>query len=96
MSKPKPNTHADIQDLLKERQTTHGSFIDNSRVSQGLKNVVRSEPNWNKLEDIHKEAIEYIFGKISRILAGDPTYDEAWDDLSGYASLPKKFNHGKE
>ncbi len=95
-SKPKPSTHNNTKDLLDERNSTHGSFIDNARVSQALKEVVRSEENWNKLHDIHKESIEYIFGKISRILAGDPTFEDAWQDCSGYSLLPIKFNHGKE
>ena len=94
-SKPKLNTNASTEELLSERQTTHGSFLDNARVSQALKTVVHSEENWDKLHDIHKEAIEYIFGKISRIIAGDPSFNDGWDDISGYAELPKKFDHGK-
>ena len=78
MSKQKPNTHAKVDDLLDERQSTHGSFLDNARVSQALKEVVHSEENWDKLHDIHKEAIEYIFGKISRIIAGDPSFNDGW------------------
>lgn len=94
MSKPKPNTHNETKDLLNERNETHGSFIVNSRVSQGLKNVVRAESGYNQLADIHKEALDHMFGKIGRILAGQPTFDDHWDDLGGYAGLPKKFNHG--
>jgi hypothetical protein len=82
--------------LLNERGSTHGAFTDNARVSQALKKVLQSEANWNKLHDIHKEALEYICGKISRILAGDPTFQDNYDDISGYAQLPKKFNHGKQ
>jgi GTP1/Obg family GTP-binding protein len=95
MSKPKPNTKETPQELLEERQSTHGDFTDNARVSQALKNILRNDPHWDRLHDIHKEAIEYICGKISRILAGDPTFDDNYDDIAGYAQLPKKFNHGK-
>lgn len=94
MSKVKPNKHNNVEDLLEERDSTHGSFIVNSRVSQGLKRIVRAEPGYDKLHDIHKEALDHMFSKIGRILAGQPTFDDHWDDLGGYAGLPKKFNHG--
>ena len=95
MSKPKPNKHEEIKDLLNERQTTHGDFTDNARVGQALKLILRNDPNWGKLHDVHKESLEYICGKISRILAGDPSFDEAWSDIAGYAKLPQKFGLSK-
>jgi hypothetical protein len=95
MSKPKPNTNKTTEGLLNERNATHGSFVVNSRVSQALKAVVRQEPLYAQLGDVHKEALDHIFGKIGRIMAGQPTFDDHWDDISGYALLPKKFKHGK-
>lgn len=95
MSKPKPNTKTNINELLEERNTTHGSFVVNSRVSQRLKEVFRNESNWEKLDPIHREAIDHICGKFGRIMAGQPTFDDHWDDIAGYAGLPKKFNHGR-
>lgn len=95
MSKPKPNTNESTEGLLNERNATHGSFIDNSRVSQHLKEIFRSEASWSELDPIHKEAIDHICGKFGRIMAGQPSYDDHWDDISGYALLPKKFKHGK-
>lgn len=96
MSKPKPNKNATTVALLDERNSTHGSFIVNSRVSQGLKDVVRKEPGYKYLDLIHREALDHMFGKIGRIMAGQPSYDDHWDDIAGYAQLPKKFNHGNE
>lgn len=83
-------------DLLNERNKTHGSFIVNSRVSQSLKQIFRNKPGWNQLDIIHREAIDHICGKFGRIMAGQPTFDDHWDDIAGYAQLPKKFNHGKQ
>ena len=82
-------------ELLQTRNETHGSFIVNGRVSQALKEVFRSELSWNNLDIVHKEAIDHICGKFGRIMAGQPTFDDHWDDIAGYAQLPKKFNHGK-
>jgi hypothetical protein len=95
MSDPKPNKNKTTKALLNERDSTHGSFIVNSRVSQGLKDVIRQEPGYQQLDLIHREALDHMFGKIGRIMAGQPTYDDHWDDIAGYAQLPKKFNHGK-
>jgi hypothetical protein len=47
------------------------------------------------MPDIHREALEYIAGKIGRILSGQWDFQDSYDDISGYAMLPKKFNHGK-
>lgn len=85
----------ETSELLNTRNATHGSFIVNSRVSQALKDVVRSEPGYATLNTIHREALDHMFGKIGRIMAGQPTFDDHWDDIAGYAQLPKKFNHGR-
>lgn len=95
MSTQKPNIKATTGELLEERDSTHGSFIVNGRVSQSLKQVFRNEPGWDQLDIIHREAIDHICGKFGRIMAGQPTFDDHWDDIAGYAQLPKKFNHGK-
>lgn len=95
MSKPKPNTHTNTSALLDERNSTHGSFVVNSRISQKLKTAFREEPGWANLNPVHKEAIDHICGKFGRIMAGQPEFDDHWDDIAGYAQLPKKFNHGR-
>ena len=95
MSKPKLNTNNTTTELLNERNSTHGSFVVNSRVSQALKKVFRDEPTWEQLDNVHKEAIDHMCGKFGRIMAGQPTFDDHWDDICGYSALPKKFNHGK-
>ena len=86
----------ETNELLDERNKTHGSFIVNSRVSQALKDVIRKEPTYESLGIIHREAFDHMFGKIGRIMAGQFTFDDHWDDLAGYAQLPKKFNHGRQ
>lgn len=83
------------EELLAERDSTHGSFIVNSRVGQSLKEVLHIEPGWEHLPDIHKEALDFICSKIGRIMAGQYDFNDHWDDIAGYAQLPKKFNHGK-
>lgn len=84
------------EDLLNERNETHGPFTENARVSQLIKAAMQGSDKWNEMEPVHREALEYIAGKIGRLCAGDFSFDDTWDDIAGYAKLPKKFNHGKD
>ena len=83
------------EELLEERDQTHGSFIVNSRVGQSLKDVVRKEDSYKELSLVHREALDFIFSKIGRVMAGQADFDDHWDDIAGYAKLPQKFNHGR-
>lgn len=76
-----------IDDVLKEREKTHGAFAHHAYASQLLKSVMREMPNWSKLNDEDKEALEMIAHKIARILCGDPNHADHWVDISGYATL---------
>lgn len=80
----KPN---DLAATLKERGSRHGEFRDHARYTQSLKRVLCSSPNWDAVEDMHREALEMIVHKIGRILAGDPNYADHWHDIAGYATL---------
>lgn len=73
--------------LLVERQKTHGSFEIHARITQALKQEMDEEPGWSKLSDRQKESLHMIVHKIGRILAGNPSYKDHWDDISGYAKL---------
>lgn len=73
--------------LLNEREKTHGSFDDNARLMQELKQVARAMPGWNRLRDTHREALDMIFHKIGRAINGDPNFKDHWDDIAGYAKL---------
>jgi hypothetical protein len=76
---------AEDNQLLAEREARYGAFKDNSELSQALKAVMRSGSNWEKLDADMKEALEMNAHKISRILCGDPQYDDSWVDIAGYA-----------
>ena len=74
-------------ELLNDRGKTHGDFSEHARITQELKEKVREEPGWIKLTDCQCEAIDMIFHKIGRILAGNPNHRDHWDDIAGYARL---------
>lgn len=79
------------EQILHDRGTTYGSFSDNARVSQEIKASIASGAGYDALTDRHKEALDFIAGKIARIVnGGSPDYADNWDDISGYALLGKK------
>ena len=73
--------------LLETRQTTHGEFTDNARVSQALKNVFRSSGGWERLNQIEQESMDMIAMKFSRVLSGKSMQRQHWEDVVGYARL---------
>lgn len=80
-----------VEALLKTRQTTHGEFGDNARVSQSLKRTFRAELGWEILTDTEREAMDMIALKFSRILSGKSLEKQHWEDVVGYAKLAEKL-----
>lgn len=82
---PDPVTIRD--QLLEERQKTHGDFGANARISQHLKAVFECDGCYENLIPIHREALDMIALKLSRILSGQANFKDHWDDIAGYAKL---------
>ena len=80
-----------VNDILKERQSTHGEFSNVAKVAQNLKDVFYENVKGG-LSNIQAEAIEMIFHKIARIASGDASFKDHWDDIAGYAILASKEN----
>lgn len=82
------------QDLLAQRGTTHGAFSDHARITQRLKAILRMERlarhkrGQPELNHMQLEALEMILHKIGRIIAGEASFQDHWDDIAGYALLP--------
>lgn len=73
--------------LITERGSRYGKFKDGADIMQSLKDTMRDIDGWNNLTASQKEALDMIQHKIGRILNGDPTYDDSWKDIAGYATL---------
>ena len=71
--------------LLTERQKTHGDFKTNALISQTLKDVF--DRHSDGLIATHREALDMIALKLSRILSGQANFKDHWDDIAGYAKL---------
>ena len=76
-----------IDDLLRDKETTHGHFDDTATIAQTLKAVMRRGKNWESLTNPSKEALELIATLAARILNGDATDPEHWNGIAGYARL---------
>jgi hypothetical protein len=76
-----------VVDTLAERAVRYGEFKGHAQIAQQLKAALHAAPNWSKLSEDKKEALEMIQHKIGRILNGDSNYHDSWHDISGYAKL---------
>lgn len=76
-----------VTEILNERQSTHGTFEESATTVQRIKVIMRSTPNWDKLSNAQREALEMIVHKIGRILHGDPNHLDSWQDIQGYTKL---------
>ena len=77
-----------IDNILDERGSRYGKFIDQAKISQSLQATLRHANNsWDKMQPDQREALEMIARKLGRIVNGDPDYIDSWDDIAGYAKL---------
>lgn len=67
------------------RSSVYGTLEENGRVSQGIKNLLRSGQAWAKMTPGQRETLDQCALKMSRIVTGnDPNYRDNWEDLKGY------------
>ena len=80
-----------VDELLDEREQTHGPAAETFEVGIRLVNVVVNHAR-SKEEALiaHDFAILNILHKIARILCGSYNPDH-WDDIEGYARLGKRI-----
>lgn len=76
-----------IDNTLTERGSRYGAFEGHADITQSLKAVMQSTPNWDLLKPDQKEALDMTAHKIGRILNGDPDYIDSWHDIIGYTRL---------
>ncbi|CAB5238853.1 hypothetical protein UFOVP230_42 [uncultured Caudovirales phage] len=79
--------NTNVTEILEQRGNRYGTFEANSQLTQSLQVLFASYPGWSKMKPYQREGLEMIAHKISRILNGDPNYDDSWVDIAGYAQL---------
>lgn len=76
--------------ILADRAKTHGDYSVHAGCTQQLKAVAQEwlpEGEKDKLSMCQQESLDMIFHKIGRIIAGDPSVEDHWRDIAGYATL---------
>lgn len=81
---------SEVDTTLEERGNRYGAFTEHARITQSIKRAMQDSPNWQKLPDFMKEALEMNAHKVGRILNGDPNYADSWHDIIGYTRLVEK------
>jgi hypothetical protein len=76
-----------IDQVLGERGTRYGTFVESALVAQNVKAAMRHSAGWHSLPADAREALEMTATKVARILCGDPLYVDSWRDIEGYAKL---------
>lgn len=85
-----PPTSTGAAELTSTRKSTHGDWAEQSRVFDNIMHQLTHSANWNQgLNHIQRAALTNIAQKMSRIVTGDPSVDDHWDDIGGYAFLGK-------
>ena len=72
--------------ILEDRKKDYGSFVEQAKLTQELKKVIA--PKVSSIdEDFKKEALAMILHKIARIVNGNSSKIDTWQDIAGYAEL---------
>lgn len=88
------------EDIIKTRHSTHGNWADQARIAGELKTLMRKHIDAQHIEKLsngqlplspaRREALDMILTKVARIIAGDASFPDHWDDIAGYAQLGKQ------
>ncbi|WP_234049837.1 MULTISPECIES: DUF6378 domain-containing protein [unclassified Xanthobacter] len=87
---PGAGTGSLLEGILANRAKTHGDFGIHAACTQDLKRMAKSwmkAAGKNGLDNDKQEALDMIFHKVGRIVAGDPDTEDHWRDIAGYATL---------
>ena len=92
--------------LTQVRGSVYGPPIKQFNIAQRLKFVMNEGFKENEIQriaalsgqefDLVAEALDMIAVKLSRIVTGDPTYLDNWDDIAGYVACVTKYFRAKE
>jgi hypothetical protein len=80
----------DIENTLEQRGNNYGDYRDVAFTAQEMKLALRRTKSWPHMEAYMQESLDMICNKMSRIVNGNPYYDDSWVDIAGYATLVVK------
>jgi hypothetical protein len=83
--KQRPTT-VDVRLVIRSREAAHGDLAIYAALLIRLQAVVRDGPNWAKLGDTSKVAIDELLRALTGALVGDPDLRDHYDAIAGYAT----------
>lgn len=75
-----------INDILNERQKTHGDYVSVSEIYSEIKSSLANGVH-NNVDARFETALDMIAMKMARIVCGNPNEIQHWEDIAGYATL---------
>lgn len=75
-----------VENILNEREKTHGDFALNAEIAQHLRAFFRVY-GFDGFTPVEREALDMIALKLSRVLSGQSGCKDHWVDIAGYATL---------
>lgn len=88
--KPPYNKPSQLDELLQDRNKTHGPFKLQAAAAVELKHVMKKYLKDTVMSAEHTEALDMIAHKLARIIIGHAGFKDHWDDIAGYAQLGSK------
>jgi len=82
-----------IDDILNERQKTHGDFPEIALLVHNARNVFFDA--FIACNPVQSLAFDMILMKLSRIACGNPNNEDNWRDIAGYAVLGERSIESK-
>ena len=80
----------DIENTLEQRGNNYGDYREVAFTAQEMKLALRRTKSWPHMEAYMQESLDMMCNKMSRIVNGNPYYDDSWVDIAGYATLVVK------
>ena len=77
----------DVRSTLNERQSSHGSFVENAHTVNTFIQLCKLQPQWKNLDPVQQEGLEMMIRKLIRVLVGDAKLLDSWRDMIGYLQL---------
>ena len=76
-----------VQETLADREKSYGSYPENCKLTQDVKDILRAHPRWETMSPDKKQSVEMIVYKMARIITGDHGHKDSWHDIAGFARL---------
>lgn len=93
----------ELEDTLEKRGEVYGPFSTHAHTAQEIKATIRKRLAYNEsfkaMEPVEQSAVleglDMIAHKIGRLCNGDPSHEDGWVDIAGYATITNKVLRGK-